>query len=82
MRRLKILFAKLTVLIALINFPGVAFALTFTNGGAISFPSSGNAAPYPSSVVVSLVPEAPAVLYLGLGIFVGAAVLRRCFKKP
>ena len=82
MRRLRILFAKLTVLTALINFPGAAFALTFTNGSAISIPSSGSASPYPSLLVVSVVPEAPAVLYLGLGIFVGAAVLRRCFRKP
>jgi hypothetical protein len=27
-------------------------------------------------------PEEPAVLYVGLGMFVGAAVLRRCFRKP
>jgi hypothetical protein len=82
MRRLKILFAKLTVLIALINFPGVAFALTFTNGGAISLPSSASASPYPSLLEVSVVPEAPPALYMGLAIFVGAAVLRRYFRKP
>lgn len=53
MRRPRILFAKLTVLTALINFPSAASALTFTNGSAISIPSSGSASPYPSSLVVS-----------------------------
>ena len=53
MKRLKFGLVGGAILLALTHIVVNAFALTFTNAGSISVPSSGSATPYPSIIVVS-----------------------------